>query len=302
MKSFVWAGAGLAAAGLVLGAVIGAMAAGTDAVPSEAPAKPAKPRQLLVFTLTKGWAAHESTPIIVETLKALGEKTGAYTATTGDDINLLRAAGLAKFDAVLMVNTQGDFLTDPEMRQGLVDYVKSGHGLVAIHAAADANSTWPEWPELIGGTYNGHPWNRASVKIDDPASPLNAWCGGKGFLINDEVYTFRAPYSRDKLHILLSMDWKMAQLGNGNRADNDFALAWIHEYGKGRVFYSAFGHDPKVCENPLITAHWLAGIQYALGDLAADATPTSKLNPPPTPIPSPPFGTPQPPTAPTKRQ
>lgn len=103
---------------------------------------------------------------------------------------------------------------------------------------------------------------------------------GKGFEISDEIYTFRKPYSRDNLRILMSIDWDNAGITKGmNREDNDYALSWIREYGQGRVFYCGFGHDDQIWWNPQILAHYLAGAQYALGDLKADATPSNKITP-----------------------
>jgi type 1 glutamine amidotransferase len=291
MRGLWWTA--LAAAGLVLAILVAAPGqagspAASDAVPSAAPAKPARPRRLLVFTLTKGWYTHESTAVAAAAFEALGKKTGAYEATVSQDLAMLKAGQLAEFDALLLVNTQGDFLVDPEMRKGFLDYVKNGKGVAALHGAADANPDWPEYAELIGGLFAGHNnWNRASVKLDDPTSPLTAIFGGKGFALNDEIYTFKGPYSRDKLHILLSMDYKASRLGGGNRSDDDYALSWIHEYGKGRVFYCAFGHSPEIFRKPEMLTHYLAGIQYALGDLKADATPSSKTSL--SPAPAPPF-------------
>ena len=96
------------------------------------------------------------------------------------------------------------------------------------------------------------------MKVDDPKSPLTAMFEGKGFEFSDEIYTFKDPYSREKLHILLSVDWENASLPKGNRDDNDYALAWIHDFGKGHVFYCAFGHQHEVFWNPTILKFYLA--------------------------------------------
>jgi type 1 glutamine amidotransferase len=60
------------------------------------------------------------------------------------------------------------------------------------------------------------------------------------------------------------------------RTDKDFAVSWIRGYGKGRVFYCFLGHNPQTFWNPSILQHYLAGIQFALGDLPAEATPSNK--------------------------
>jgi hypothetical protein len=59
------------------------------------------------------------------------------------------------------------------------------------------------------------------------------------------------------------------------RKDNDFGLVWVSRFGRGRAFYSAFGHDKELFWNPTILRHYLAGIQFALGDLDADAEPVA---------------------------
>jgi type 1 glutamine amidotransferase len=60
----------------------------------------------------------------------------------------------------------------------------------------------------------------------------------------------------------------------GNRKDGLYPISWISTFGKGRTFYCSLGHREEIYWNPMILQHYLAGIQYALGDLQAEATPT----------------------------
>ncbi len=96
----------------------------------------------------------------------------------------------------------------------------------------------------------------------------------------------REPYSREKLRVLLSMDLgKMtAKDTEVGREDKDNPIAWIHEVGKGRVFFCSLGHGGHIFRDKTLLQFYLDGIQYALGDLKADATPTAKLSPQPTPV------------------
>ena len=57
--------------------------------------------------------------------------------------------------------------------------------------------------------------------------------------------------------------------GQWRRTDDDFALSWIKRYGKGRIFYSALGHQHDIFWNKTILQHYFDGIQFALGDLDA---------------------------------
>lgn len=251
----------------------------TAAMPDTPYAKPLKPRKLLIFTLCKGFP-HSSVNLGAKAFEILGKKTGAWDSVSTTDPAFFAADKLKEFDAVMMDNTTGkELITDAAQKQSLLDFVKSGKGIAGCHAATDAfYEKWPEYGEMMGGFFAGHPFRRISVKVDDTASPLTAMFEGKGFEISDEIYTFKDPYSREKLRILLSIDWENANLSKGNRADNDYALSWIREFGQGRVFYCGLGHDHAIFWNPTILKHYLAGIQYALGDLKANATPSAKVN------------------------
>jgi type 1 glutamine amidotransferase len=138
--------------------------------------------------------------------------------------------------------------------------------------------TWPEWNRMIGGSFLAHPWQHVWVKIDDPASPITAPFKGETFEITDETYTFtRESFSRDNVRVLLSIDVSRMtpeDLKRENRPwDHDYALSWIRADGKGRVFYAAHGHEPRIYAMRPMLEHYLAGIQYAIGDLPADDRP-----------------------------
>ena len=60
-----------------------------------------------------------------------------------------------------------------------------------------------------------------------------------------------------------------------DRADNDIAVSWIRSYGKGRIFYMTIGHLPRLFATPPLAKFFLAGVQFALGDLYADTTPSA---------------------------
>jgi type 1 glutamine amidotransferase len=158
--------------------------------------------------------------------------------------------------------------------------------------------TWPEFNTMIGGFFKFH-WNDGQdihVKVDDPNSPLTKMFKGNPQLsteapggvkvgpmvIVDETYTFgRETYSRKNLRVLTSIDYaKMTEEDKKKeqnpRADGDYGLSWIRREGKGRVFYEAHGHNEKIYAIRPILEHVLAGMQYVLGDLQADDSPSQK--------------------------
>ena len=142
---------------------------------------------------------------------------------------------------------------------------------------------WPEFNKLIGGYFKFH-WSglHSWVKIDDPNSPLTAMFHGQEFEFTDETYTFaQDSFSRTNVHVLTSIDYDKMPAADkaaeaNPRTDHDFALSYIRREGQGRVFYEAYGHaETNYAVTPMLE-HIRAGIQYALGDLKADDSPSKK--------------------------
>lgn len=259
------------------------------ALPAKAPATPKKSHTVLIFSKTNGFR-HGSIPVGVAALTLMGEKTGAYKAVHSEDDAMFEPEKLKEFDAVIMLNTTGEIFLpkDPKQRQGarerearlkqsLVDFVKGGKGLVGMHAATDTYHNWGEYNKMMGGAFAGHPWHQmVPVKNLTPGHPLNAMFSTDGFQINDEIYQFRNDTALpSERKMLLELDTSKMDVSKGARKDRLYPISWVSKYGKGHTFYCSLGHRDEIYYNPAVLKHYLAGIQYALGDLAADATPTT---------------------------
>ena len=267
-----------------------------SAIPQKAPARVKKPHKLLVVTLVKRDGkvvrGHASIPAGSLALELMGKRTGAYEAVFSNDTSMFSPEKLKQFDAICFNNTGGVLTDDPVERKSLLDFVRNGKGFVGFHSAAATFCQYPkfdqfpEFAEMIGGFEDGgHPWGpneTTTVKLDDPRNPINAAFAGKGFSIRGGVFQFRHGYSREKLHILLSVDVTKMDMDPKRsflpeRAiDKDFGISWARMYGKGRVFYCSLGDTADIFWNPLLLQHFLAGTQFALGDLKADAEPSVK--------------------------
>jgi type 1 glutamine amidotransferase len=256
------------------------------AVPAKALARPKKPRKLLVFDRQgiyngRQYGGHASIPHANLAAQLMGEKTGAFTATLSSDPSAISAANLQQYDAVYLNNTVGDVFDTPEMRAAFVAFVSRGGGVVGNHGASVASPQWTEFGAILGATGASHrePTEKATINIEDPTHPLMLAFDGKSFEYVDEFYRLGPPYARDKARVLLSIDPIVTDMMQGRcfgqclRDDNDYPVAWIRQHGKARIFYTSLGHNPDVFWDPRMLTMFLAGIQYALGDLEADATP-----------------------------
>ena len=207
-------------------------------------------------------------------MRILGEKTEAFEPVLSADSAVFEPETLAKFDVVIFNNNCEKGIDEPRRRRALFDFVKNGGGIVGIHSASyDPN--WPEFIELLGACSVDHPWNSGStvsVRVTEPESPLVKPFGKGPFRHTDEIFTY-SHFNPKRSRILLALDKKGTDMTlPGIRKEAEpFPLAWIHDHGKGRVFYCEFGHDKEVFWNPAVLDFYLRGIQYAAGDLDPDS-------------------------------
>src|ERR1051325_5922600 len=207
---------------------------------------------------------HDVLPLSEKSLKEIGERSGAFEATVTQDCSVISKDGLKPYDAVVFYTT-GELPISDEGKQALLGFVKSGKGFVGIHSATDTFYKWPEYGDMIGGYFDQHPWHQdVTIKVEDTKHPATKHLGAS-FKIKDEIYQFK-DFSRSKVHVLLSLDVSTVDLNakNVHRTDKDFANAWVRNYGKGRVFYTALGHPPEVWQDERFQNHLLGGLKWAM--------------------------------------
>lgn len=251
-------------------------------LPKQAIVKPKKARKLLVIDLCpQGGFYHTTIAHANYALQLLGKNTGAFEPIFSNDLDNLKYPKIKQYDAVFLNSVVGDLFPDPDVMNGLMRFVKEGGGLAGIHGSTYASMNLPEYSDLIGASDGPHGVEPKTLKIDDPNSPLTKSFGGKGFNYVDEFYHFipDGPFSREKLHVLISVDTAKSDMTRWKvRPDGDYGITWIKSYGKGRVFNCAMGHTPTLFSTPALAEHILAAIQFVLGDLEADTTPSAKLS------------------------
>jgi len=257
----------------------------TAALPAEAPAKPKAAHKLLVYSRTNGFR-HSSIATGAKALELMGEKTGAYTMLHTEDPTAFEAESLKQYAGVVMLNTTGAAFgakkgepgdgKEETYKANFKAFIEGGKALIGIHAASDTYGNWPVYVAMIGGNFDGHPWHKeVPVHLEDPNHVCNACFAGKDFVIADEIYQYQK-YDATTLRVLMRLDETWPELKAGKRKDGDYPIGWVKMAGKGRVFYSNLGHREATYANPLVLKHFLAGIQFALGDIDGSVVPNPK--------------------------
>jgi cytochrome c len=259
--------AGVALA-VVAAVVTGACAGGSSPAraPGQAPAPAGVAARVLVLSKTAGFR-HASIPAGAVAIARLGRQHGFVVDHT-EDADRLNDAELGRYRALVFLSTTGDFL-DEAQQAALRRFVERGGGWVGIHAASDGEFDWPWYGELVGAWFARHPSiQRATIHVADHRHPATASLPAQ-WTRTDEWYDFRSN-PRGRVHVLATLD-ESSYRGGGMGADHP--IAWCHQVGAGRVFYTALGHTIESYAEPLFLDHLLGAIRWASGLVPGDCAP-----------------------------
>jgi type 1 glutamine amidotransferase len=249
-------------------------------VATSGPAQDGRKRVLFIGQ-SKGYQ-HDTISTAMATIYDLGRGSGQWDTFFRTDCTAVTkkslkwgAKNLNDFDAVIFF-TDGDLDMDASQKADLLSFVRAdGKGFIGIHSAAITFPSWPEYREMLGGYYDGHPWGvfDAPMVVEDAKFPGLDHLPGE-FVLRDEIYQVK-DFSRANVRVLLRLDAGKTDLAvkGVRRRDRDFAVAWARDYGAGRVLYNGLGHTSAVWERPEYRKMWRGMVQWALGISPGNAAP-----------------------------
>jgi type 1 glutamine amidotransferase len=184
---------------------------------------------------------------------------------------------LSRYDAVIFLNAIGDIL-EPAQQDAFREYIESGGGLAAVHAAIPwprpPRRPWPWYENVIGTTFLDHTPAAVPgiIDVEDTNNPSTASLPARW--PHREEWYFFATNPRGKVHVLMTVEEASFLRTVFN---TDHPIAWRRDAGKGRVWYTALGHDDSCYIEPLFLRHLLGGIEDAAGKMAAPAAEPTHL-------------------------
>ena len=209
--------------------------------------------------------------VVEQTLTSIAERTNTFDPTFTRDANDVTPDRLADTD-LLILYTTGPIPLDVD---ALDQWIQDGGALLGIHCATDTLKDHPLYPRIIGGTFNGHPWNADTIitlKVHDPAHPA-ATCYAPGATFREEIYQFRN-LDPTRVRVLMGLDMERTE----PKRPYHVPIAWCRDYGKGRVLYTSLGHRQDVWESDAYHAHLSGAIDWLLGRADGDATPNPQVH------------------------
>jgi len=244
----------------------------------------ARKRVLAWADTRNGQAQHESVGHALAIIERLGYESGQWDTFIRTDSNIIAktpkktdgspASGgpnLNNVDAIFFMGHR-EVPLDAAQRDELLSFVREGKGFVAAHVALTAFESWPEFLDLIGARFDGHPITGAGTIVNEsPDSPITRHFG-PSFPFNDEFYQPK-DHSRDKIDVLLRLDLSNVPENPSLHLKGDYPLAWTKTYGKGRVFYGSFAHSSETWDIRDVQQMYFEAMRWALGLTGGDPQP-----------------------------
>ena len=186
-------------------------------------------------------------PLLASTLSKEGISF-TYTDNPAD----LNTENLDKYDG-LMIYANHEQIA-PEQETALLNFVAKGRGFIPVHCASYCFQNSPTYIDLVGGQFKSHKTDTFTATIIKKDHPITKTL--TEFEIWDETY----------VHDKIAKD--ITVLMERVEGDHHEPWTWIKESGKGRVFYTAYGHDERTWSNPGFQQLMKEGILWAVGDEA----------------------------------
>ena len=237
---------------------------------------PARKRLLAWADTRNGQAQHESVGHALAVIEQLGYQSGLWDTFIRTDSNIIsktpkKTDGSAASGGPNLNNVDGIFFMghrevpiDAAQKEDLLSFVRDGKGFVAAHIALTAFDSWPEFLDLIGARFDGHPITGAGTVVNErPDFPATKHFAAS-FPFSDEFYQPK-DHSREKIDVMLRLDLSKVPANQSLHLAGDYPLAWAKTYGKGRVFYSTLGHPRELWDTKWMQTMYFEALKWSMG-------------------------------------
>ncbi len=262
-----------------------------------------KPLQVFFLTQSAGFQhsvvkrpAQDKLSLAEEMVTAIGKESGVFETRCSKDATLITPELLKNTDVMMFYST-GSILgknepvtaKTPETEwvatkenlgitkdnwDAFDAWLKSGKAMVGIHSASDTGANFTPYQQLINGSFAGHPWNSGTTVTftnHEPSHPtMSMW--DPEFTIKEEIYQYKG-YEPKSVRVLMSINMEKTEL----KRPRMIPVAWVRDYGTGRLFYTNLGHNESTWNDARFKKHLLEGVKWATKITDGPATPNPEL-------------------------
>lgn len=244
----------------------------------------AEPKKMLVITQSKGFV-HGSVKRKKDgklsaseiALKQLGQQTKLFEATCSQDCATdFTKENLQNYDIVVFYTTGKLPIKDADMKYFLEVWLKQkGHGFMGFHSATDTYKDFKPYWDMVGGSFNGHPWtagNMVTISVHEPKHPTMVSFGSE-FKIKDEIYQYKN-WQPKKVRVLMSLNMEKCK----TKRPYMVPVAWVKPWGEGKVYVNNLGHNNQTWTDKRFLKSIENGVRWMSGELKGEAKPNPELS------------------------
>ena len=207
----------------------------------------------------------------------LAQQSGEFTVDcTQDAASDITKENLQKYDIVTFYTTGNLPIADADLEYFLGDWLKQkGHGFMGFHSSTDTYKNHEPYWDMIGGTFNGHPWGQntlVNITVHDPDHPGMKPFGSE-FEYRDEIYQYRN-WQPEKVRVLMSLDMGKTQ----TKRPYLVPVAWCKQVGEGKLFYNNLGHREDTWTNETFLKSVVGAVRWIAGKEEGVATPNPEVS------------------------
>ncbi len=204
---------------------------------------------------------HGTLPQAITALSQLADLAGLTPVPVSDVRDV--SPDVLESARVLALFTIGETPWSDEQKEAAsAAWLSGGLRVLGVHSATDASYTWPEYGEVLGARFDGHPWTQEfAIDVVDHDHPATVHLGAQ-WTWRDEVYLFRDLRPDARVLLRLADDQVDLSTPGGRVPECGFPLAWCIEDGPARSFYTALGHFSLAWELPVYLRHLAGGLAW----------------------------------------
>lgn len=213
-------------------------------------------------------------------MQQIGLESGLFRADFTQDVEHDFTPELLENYDVVAFYTTGKLPIPEETLTWFLDewLAEQGNAVLGVHSATDTYKDYEPFWDMIGGTFDGHPWTANTdvvIKVHADDHPASKPWGPAGTRVafKEEIYQHKH-WQPEKVRVLISLDMEQTEL----KKPRHIPVLWVKDYGAGRVMHMSLGHREDIWLRSDFQASLAGGIEWLLGKAPGDATPNPELS------------------------
>lgn len=243
----------------------------------------AEKSRVLMLTQSKGFThgsvrrPEKKLAVAEVSMIQLGQTTGLFQVDcTQDAAADFTKDNLQKYDIVMFYTTGALPIAEADRDYFLNDWLKQkGHGFMGFHSATDTYGDYKPYWDMVGGTFNGHPWNAGNlvtITVHDPQHPTMESFGSE-FQIKDEIYQYKN-WQPEKVRVLMSLNMAKTKPSMPYHVP----VAWVKAWGDGRVYVNNLGHNESSWADERYLKSITSAVRWIRGEVEGSTMPNPELS------------------------